>query len=95
MKRYQEAGDDDPRPAVIDKYEIRKGTFIYRLKNADREGQGRLLFYPFHETERNDLGEEIELLIDLLVYKKEGQDVPGRHLKTATVRMQDHRRQTL
>jgi phage-related protein len=92
MKRYQECAFDDPRPAVIDKYASKGSASIYRLKNADREGQGRLLFYPWPERAIDQNDHPVEILIDLVVYKKEGDDVPERYLETARRRMADHRK---
>ena len=79
MIHYQTCGTGNPAPVQIDDY----GDGILRLRHIKPAYQGRMLFFCVDQSSSK------ARLIILAIYKKEGDAVPARVLRTARTRRQD------
>lgn len=91
-----------PRKDMIDLFEAMKayrmevetgwvvknyGNGLLMIKPSNK-GAGRCLFFAVRSVSRG--GQNVEELIALLAYKKESQDVPKAHIRTARSRMSQY-----
>lgn len=73
VTHYEKCGVGNPSPAKIDDY----GDGIYRLRHIKPAYKGRMIFFSAERVG------EIEKLVILVVYKKEGGKMPLSVLETA------------
>jgi hypothetical protein len=82
MARF-EAEPQSFRPALVSKYEDN----LWRIRHENPRYSGRAIFSIGPVVGDVETGESVQSLRLLVVYKKEGNDVPKRVLDTARRRM--------
>lgn len=83
MERYETCGRDGPSPALIKPF----SEGFKELRHLKQNYAGRLLFYDRPRERGTD-----DVLIQLRVFRKEGQDTPMRERRTAEARMKAHKK---
>jgi hypothetical protein len=78
MKAYV---SDEEGKCVVRNY----GGGLYMIKDRS-QGQGRCLFFTVHLENAAEL-DQIEMLVALMFYKKESQEIPGQIFETAQARL--------